>query len=192
MATWNHWCDATSTATTTVSSASSGGTATTTDTTWTSWQETDRYVVAEPAGLNIGPLVRDRVAHLYRSNQRRIESEWRDMERRAAEVTAQALLEDLLDDDQLEVYQETGRVLVKGRKHDYVVRRNNTTIKKLGKGQVADLCCHLQNRYKRDMPATDNTIAKILAIKADEERFNKLANVHRKYHGTLPKAARAA
>jgi len=115
------------------------------------------------------------------------------MEKEEAEAIAHDLLEDLLDDNQLEIYKNTGRVLVKGRKHDYIVRRHGTTIKRVGKNKVQDLCCHLSYPYKNQLPPTDDTIAKILAIKYDEEHFNKLANHHHiRNLNKLPEAAKAA
>ena len=188
--TWNYWIsDGTTTAAATDSA--------TNDTVWMTWTSeiSDEYTIIRPNSIiefePTGPV--DQVAIARRNNQAFIDQEWPQYEREQAELTAQDLLEDLLDDNQLEIYRKTGRVLVKGRKHDYIIRKHGTTIKRLDKDTVVDLCCHLSYAHKQKMPETDNTIAKLLAIKYNEKEFNRLANQsNRRHMKDLPEAAKAA
>jgi hypothetical protein len=117
-----------------------------------------------------------------REAQRKIDNAWRDIRikeeeerKKKAELTAQELLEDLISKEQLEYYKETGRLLVRGRKHDYVVKRAGG-VYKVEKDKVVDLCIHLREQFK--YPVTDNVIALKLFIESDENSFLKTANSH--------------
>lgn len=204
MATWTYWVNSSGTTTATTSdetwdswtySSTDSWTSstTTTNSTWDYWvYETHSTANEEKQSPSISLKV-DRVSERMRANQAEINETWARILKEEAELTAQALLEDLLDDNQLEVYRRTGRVLVKGRKHDYIIRKREMTLKVLSKNEVVDLCCHLDYKHKSEMPETDNTIAKLLAIKYDEDRFNKMANQHARHRlAKLPEAARAA
>ena len=184
---WQHWTSSTtatytSTGTDEVwyswvcddSSSTDASTTCSSETVWQSW--TREYTIAACPNYGSKKSHKEIQARLRYQNQAEINKIWQNLKSQEAELTAQTLLEDLLDDNQLKIYRETGRVLVKGRRHDYIVRKSRTTIKKLNKNKVIDMCCHLDYRHKRTMPETDNTIAKLLAIKYDEKRFNKLAN----------------
>jgi len=201
--TWSTWNNSGSTSATTSgtwqtwvydSSASSASTTCnnceSSTTTWYTWN-TDDYITLDTK--NYEAPKNDRAKERRRRNQSKIDAIGKEELKKNAELTAQELLKDLLDDNQLELYNETGRVFVKGRTHDYIIRKHGTTLKRISKDKVQDLCCHLNYKDKLNMPETDNTIAKILAIKYDEERFNELANIHRTYDlKILPKAAKAA
>ena len=112
--------------------------------------------------------------------QKEINRIWRDLlvkeqeeEKRLAEVTAQELLEELIEDRELAHYKEHGELLVRGRKYDYIIRKQGGVIR-VAKDKVHSLCIHLRNQYK--YPRSDNVIALKLAIDADERKFNKTAN----------------
>ena len=121
-----------------------------------------------------------------RKNLAKIEIHKRNRE--AAEIKAKELLLDLIGEDQLKIYNETGRLFVRGRKNDYIVQEHGY-VKKLEKDKVVDLCIHLNNKTK--YPETDNVIALKLLIEGSEEKFTKTA--HHVYSGPvydeLPKCA---
>lgn len=92
-----------------------------------------------------------------------------------AELTAQSLLEDLISKEDLEYYRETGRLLVKGRKYDYVIFKD-AGVYRVDKDKIHDLCIHLKKQY--GFPKTDNVISLKLLIEANEKEFLKTANNH--------------
>jgi hypothetical protein len=104
-----------------------------------------------------------------------------------AELTAQELLKDLISDDEMDVYLKTGRVLVKGKKHDYLLVKGwQVDVIKLEKGKVIDLkgykgkvkgesyCVHPVDQGK--LPETDKVIAMKIALEAEEESIMNRAN----------------
>ena len=116
--------------------------------------------------------------------QQTIEREWRKIkaqefkeEKEHAELTAQKLLEDLISEEEMAVYKETGLLVVKGRKFDYVLRKGGG-VYRVEKGKVCALvrsyCIHLREKY--NYPETDNVIALKLFLEADEENFLGTAN----------------
>jgi len=106
--------------------------------------------------------------------QKRIEEE-----RKQAEIKSKELLLDLIGKEQADLYEKTGRLLVKGNKHDYLIKKIGGVIK-VEKDKLSDLCIHLENRYA--FPETDNVISLMLLAKADEEEFNRIANNHGTRH----------
>ena len=96
-------------------------------------------------------------------------------QRNAAEEKAKELLLDLIGEDQLKIYEETGRIFVKGRKHDYVVQKTGM-VRRIEKDRIQDLCIHLRERTR--FPETDNVIALKLLIEANEKTVEKMANKH--------------
>lgn len=157
--------------------------ATIASTTWVVWNEQihdGRGIVSISS-----PSQEDREAvaerqEQYAEERRQIEERGKKLqeEKDAAEVRAKGLLMDLIGEDELRVYEETGRLFVRGRKNDYIVQKEGL-VKKVSKDKIADLCVHLENRWK--YPSTDNVIALKLAIEGDENRVLKLANVHGSY-----------
>ena len=95
-----------------------------------------------------------------------------------AEIKAQQLLLDLIGEDELKVYNETGRLFVKGRNHDYIIQRDRLIngLQQIQKDKIVDFCVHIQNKF--NCPKTDNVIALKLAIENDESEVLKLANRH--------------
>jgi hypothetical protein len=99
----------------------------------------------------------------------------REEDKKVAEEKALQLLLDLIGEDQLKIYKETGRLFVKGNKYDYIVQKSGF-IKRVEKDKITDLCVHLDNRYK--YPDTDNVVALKLALETDEDVILNKANNH--------------
>ncbi len=96
--------------------------------------------------------------------------------KKAAEEVAQVLLGEIIGEEQLAVYKETGRLLVTGKEHDYLVHKSGG-VQRVEKGKIVDLCVHVKERIL--LPPTDNVIGLAMFIKADEKDFNKVANASR-------------
>ncbi len=117
------------------------------------------------------------------------ESQKKDRDRKiVAEETAQVLLGELIGEEELAVYKETGRILVKGKRHDYMIFKHGS-VQRIEKNKITDLCVHVSQRPM--IPDTDNIIGLALHIQADEKDFNKTANFIKDYKriGELPRAA---
>jgi hypothetical protein len=91
-----------------------------------------------------------------------------------AENKAKELLLDLIGEEEMKVYEETGRLLVHGNKFDYIVQKFGY-VKKIEKDKVVDLCVHLKDKYS--FPESDNVIALKLLLEHDEDQVLKVANV---------------
>lgn len=163
---------------------------------WISWTETEisdstefqttRYVPSEnfiieevcPAML---PKSKETIEQRRaRKAQYEINRIWNEIlaeelqaEKEEAENVAMELLGDLIGDDQLEIYRKTGRLLVHGNKHDWLVRKGGI-IAKVEKGKLIDHCVHLKNQYS--YPPTDNVISLALRIKENERSVEQIAN----------------
>jgi len=105
-----------------------------------------------------------------------------ERKRAKAEDKAKRLLADLIGEDQLKVYERTGRVFVRGKDADYIIRRDGYVMQ-ITKDKVTDLCVHLANRTA--YPATDNVIGLMLALECDEQQITAKAN----RHGVQPRGA---
>lgn len=158
---WESWNTSTTNTTTTDSS----------EVTWIRWNDvqTER-VIATPA-FEINKEAKA-VAAANRERMER-EAEERRKQAEAAELKASELLLDLIGQEQMDVFKETGRLLVKGRKFDYLIHKSGK-VQRIEKDKVVDLCIHVAHSY--DLPKTDKVIGLGLAAKADEKRFNKEAN----------------
>jgi len=194
--TWYHWG----------SSVDTTGTAD--ETCWTTWVDgviTDVQVtpggyvyesnnvhesnnVAEPSNWK-----KDFLNRHYRNMQMKINMEWNAMKaqwlkekKEAAESKAKELLLDLISQKEFDMYEKTGKLLVKGRKYDYIVHKKGgvTTLSKPSKfrheRQAEGLCVHLNSKDNNRCPATDNVIAMKLNIEHEESKFLKTANHHGK------------
>lgn len=106
-------------------------------------------------------------------SQSRYEKQHKEKEN--AERRAKELLLDLIGEKELKIYDKTGRLFVRGKEFDYIIPKEGF-VQRIAKDKVTDLCIHLQDRHK--FPDTDNVISLKLLAEADEEGFNKLANVH--------------
>ncbi len=109
--------------------------------------------------------------HNRRQEQARLEKE-------AADIKALDLLQDILPEGDFAFYQKHGRLLVKGRKHDYLIQKDSGIVVRLEKGKVADLCMHLEDHHAYSRH--DNVIAMKLYLEGREEEFNREANLHRR------------
>ena len=188
---WNNWASGTDTGTTTSDADVYTGTA------WSSW--TGDVVYECEDGRVIG--LRNHEVKLPKKSteqlraekaQREINRIWNELlvkeqheEKRLAEVTAQELLQEIVTDRELALYKEHGELLVHGRKHDYIIRKQGGVIRVAKDKKVHSLCIHLRNQYK--YPRTDNVIALKLAIDTDERKFNKDANASFVYGDKRPK-----
>jgi len=110
--------------------------------------------------------------------------------REEAELKAEELLMDLIGENELGVYRETGRIMVRGVKHDYLLEKEGK-VTRVEKDNMVDLCIAMRDKWR--YPKTDNILALKLAIDSDENWFNKEANEQGRYERppTLPLAARA-
>lgn len=114
------------------------------------------------------------IAERERLAQERLQkAEEEKKQKEQAEEVAQVLLGELIGEEQLEVYKETGRIFVNGRKHSYLITKSGG-VQRVEKGKTVDLCVHIQQRIL--LPPTDNVIGLAMHIKSDEKDFNKVAN----------------
>lgn len=144
--------------------------------TWNSWNErvTDKHD--------------DRERRRARMAQALIEQKDREQQAKDAEVTATELLGELIGEEQAAVYKETGRLFVKGRRHDYMLYKDGR-VRRIEKNRIVDLCIHHKYTGER-LPATDKVIGMKLAIEADQKGFDREANDQHSFpRSKLPKAA---
>jgi hypothetical protein len=119
----------------------------------------------------------DMIAERERVAQERLQKAAEEKERKeTAEEVAQVLLGELIGGEELGLYKTTGRILVKGNEHDYLIYKTGK-VQRVEKGKLIDLCVYTQQRVT--MPETDNVIGLALHIKTDEKDFNKTANASR-------------
>lgn len=114
------------------------------------------------------------VAERERLAQERLDKAAKETERKeAAEEVAQILLGELIGEEQLEIYQETGRIFVNGKRDSYLLTKSGG-VQRVERGKIVDLCVHVQEKIL--LPPADNVIGLAMHIKADEKDFNKVAN----------------
>ena len=178
MATWTYWgttCSGTSASTTdcTWDTWTTSGTSATNDI-WQHWDQSYVYTSYE----SIDFLLRH-----YQKMQAEINRIWRGIianqlkeDRAEAETTAKVLLLDLVSQKEFDLYEKTGRLLVKGRKQSYIINKQGGVDIILNNDKIKDLCVHLNSASK--YPETDNVIAMKLHIEQAEEEFLKTANHH--------------
>ena len=107
-----------------------------------------------------------------------------------SEEVAKELLRELIGEEQARVYEETGRVLVHGKKYDYIIQKRGF-IRRIEPGKIVDLCVHLEHRHA--YPDTDNVISMLFMLKHRENDVLEMANEHYVHEGAeVPKCARAA
>lgn len=209
---WSRWTSSADTGTSTTNTATSGGdswynwnsgdsgtcsaTTNTATVTWSTWVLDDDDVHYK---MTATPTIkkteeqkqaeRDRLERFAQERKERdARAKAREEEKKLAEKRAKELLLDLIGKNELDIYNKTGRLFVKGNKFDYIIQKSGY-IKKIEKEKIVDMCVHLDNRYK--YPETDNVVAMKLAIEEDEEAMLKKANFwgSQKRSGKLPKAA---
>jgi hypothetical protein len=106
--------------------------------------------------------------------QRRILEEEVKQQKDAADMRAIALLQDLITEEEFAIYEQYGRLLIKGREFDYLVQRDSGRVVRLEKDKVVDLCMHLEDYHAYSKH--DNVIAMKLFITTREKQFNQEAN----------------
>lgn len=149
--------------------------------TWTSREATNTYTWHDSVKL-IRAGEESVEKRRARETQQKINLIWNEIlaeelkaEKEEAEEVAMELLGDLIGDDQLKIYRETGRLLVHGEKHDWLIRKGGI-IAKVEKDKLIDHCVHLRRRYS--FPPTDNVISLALRIKENESEVERIANRH--------------
>lgn len=206
--TWTIWCDSASTTSTTSAgcwenwnspTATITSTATaTSDTIWVSWNN-DQYTQCVPRVVE-RPMYQQESEEQKRRNQeqrdrwaaerkeREIKTKKLKEERKQAEIRAKELLLDMIGEKELKVYNETGRLFVKGNKYDWLIKKGGI-LTRIEKNSIRDICIHLDNRHK--YPETDNVVAMKLLIESDEKSVSKIGNLHSEKPKSykLPKAA---
>lgn len=193
--TWGSWLTGTT----------SSGTSATTDT-WYQWDSQQEQMLRDHASMYAKDQLEaqrqmwqenqyyakyiepyDFILEHYKDTQIKINNEWRKhiaeqlrLEKKAAEETAKELLLDLVSEKEFELYNKTGKLLVKGRKHSYILDINGavTTILNKKKKTAKGMCVHLNYTDKMKCPATDNVIALKVHIEQEEKKFLKTANHH--------------
>lgn len=162
---------------------------------WKVWVHTDDSTVTYVSTPTKELTAKEKRARQEEVDRRMREAEERrkkeKIEKEAAEAKAKELLLELIGPDELEVYDETGRLFVAGRKYDYIIQKQGKLMR-LEKDKITDLCVHLRELHK--FPRTDNVIALLMMLLTDEDYVLKLANNHgsRDKPVELPKYARAA
>ena len=190
-ATWSTWT-LTSACTSTTDSTwytwtATGSTSTSSTTTWTSWNMDNYITVVETYRPSQEELERQRVQAQQQAEERMQREAEREAKRQAAELRANELLQDLIGEEQLKVYLETGRLLVKGKRNDYLLEKTGR-VTRIEKDKLVDLCIHIADRPS--VPQTDNVIALKLIAEADDYAFDEMANaVKSRPLEALPRAA---
>lgn len=176
--TWHYW----------TSDSTTDATVQTTDTTWQVWTTHHPTTIHIVEGDFSTPYV-DRRRLRVKAKRNRIRAEkqerkqkarWamQEIEKQKAEEKAKELLLDLIGSEQMEVYNRTGRVFVKGREFDWllITEGNICKLKKITKNKVHDLCIHI---VADQIPKTDQVIGYLLNAKFNEEQLEKTANLIR-------------
>jgi hypothetical protein len=177
--TWSHWnnnCDASTS---------------TSDpyTVWTDWNTQyeimifDRFIEQKKTKRQLEVVSRQNRILDRRRKRKQLMVERRNrnlaimlrLEKEAAENIAKELLLELIGPNELAIFEETKRLLIKGSEYDYIIPLEGH-IKRLEKDKVTDLCIHLkdQNKY----PLRDNVVGLKLLLESNENEFNKIANIH--------------
>jgi len=122
----------------------------------------------------------------------------------AAESKARELLEDLIGEEQMRIYKETGRILVHGDNYDWLISNyqhqggakvdnyfeltRNVKIQRIEKDKIVDLCvAHKHDHEKKRIPISDQVIGFLLRVQADEENLKQTANNRGSHDLKLPK-----
>jgi hypothetical protein len=162
------------------------------DQTWVTWVSSDTvvYTMPMPNTKNHKERMKER-RKLKRKNavqaRRTKKANRKNMYKRYLEEhkereairKAKELLFDLLEESQRELYERTGRILVKGNKFDWLIRRQHRhssaiSVTRIDKDKVIDMCVYF--REGRDLPTDDRMIGYILNAKLSEDDFIKTCN----------------
>ena len=152
-------------------------------TVWAKWSDTYKErkyksIVSRPALITTPTKSTEQIR--AERVQRELETIWYQyqaellrQEKQEAEDRALELLADIIGEDQMLLYKETGRLVVHGEKHDWLLRKGKTILK-LNSKEARDFCVHLKDRHS--YPETDNIISLALRLKQDEKEVEKIAN----------------
>ena len=173
---------------------SSGTSVTFTDCTWSNWNTTTAITIDFLDETVWHDWQRNSIDHVTRAdsaiNPKRLKAERRkekrlklelrkkleaiEKKKLAAERKAKELLLDLIGPKELKVYEETGRLFVKGKKHDYIIRKQGF-VQQIEKDKITDLCISF---VVPDLPVDDKVVGLKLLFERDENRALKVANRH--------------
>jgi len=162
---------------------------------WAYWQRVnDTQILSDFSGdyadshvvhyYEISHKERRRIKFL-RLRQKRTEEKQRrkrlfakELERRneiISERRALRLFEDILGPEQRRVFENTGRLFVRGQKYGWLIYSRPHQIIKLEKDEFVYLCINLAGG-NNSVPDADRVLAFGLMAKYDEERLNREAN----------------
>jgi len=156
-------------------------------TTWMNWHDGTCYAGNSHQSR---PIQETREERTQREIREKAEETERKRQLQEREDRALALLASLIGIRQTKVYKKTGRLLVKGENFDYLIPEKDY-VTRIGKDKMESLCVGIAEKHRYHK--IDNAIGLMLALKTDEENFNKKANVVRTIEGIgeLPMAAQA-
>ena len=157
-------------------------TASTTTQVWTSWNNTTTTGMTYNRQV-IAALDEDEQRRLDESRARRaVEREEQDRKWAAAEVRANELLHELLNDQQWAAWLKDHNFRVTGSEggHYWIKKGYAGNVKQLDdQGKViASLCIHPNMHTDQGrLPETDAVIAQLLTLRTDEAEFRRIANI---------------
>ena len=137
---------------------------------WTVWIDSSEEYTGT---IRINDPVQEEYIQIDQEENNRRYEEMQE-KKKEAEKVARDLLMELIGEKELQTYNETKRLFVKGKKFDYLLSQEGK-VQRLEKDKVVDLCIHLREKYS--YPNTDNLIGLKLLIEDNEEEFNEKANI---------------
>lgn len=193
---WSSWNTTTSSSTATSDNtwyywtvdSTTDATVRTNDSTWTVWNEVGHtiQIIEGDYSQQIDrrrirvKAKRARIKAEKSARKHRARQAMKEVEKQKAEEKAKELLLDLIGPEQMEIYNRTGRVFVKGTRFDWLLQTvgSRCNLRKLKKDKVHDLCIHIDNDQ---IPKTDQVIGYLLSAKFNEEHLDRTANLVRTY-----------
>lgn len=162
---------------------------------WFRWVEGSWDVAKQPTEEELAAIQeqQERQRQAYEESRRLQAAAQAEAQRKReeAESVAVELLMELIGPVEAEVYKKTGRLFVKGERHDYMIHRNRESaganVTRIEKDKLVDLCVHLPSY--REWCETDNVIALKMAIEADEQNFRGNVIMSKPRPKELPLAA---
>lgn len=152
-------------------------TSTASTTVWAHWVIEDKsYVSIQDYGSPIEESKEVLLERQREERRQRRKERIRHREEAKADKKALELLKDTLGEEQMEVFNRTKRVLVKGKKNDWLIRMHeygNVSVKKVEKDKIVDLCVHFKDSF---LPMADKVSGFALLAKYNEEKLEQEAN----------------
>jgi len=164
------------------------------DKTWTQW------VNLEPATMyhatrgvedrQIENEARRIISSQIEQGRQEAQRRYAEMEakRIKAEQKALQLVMDLIGEEQARIYEQTGNLLVKGERYDWLLKREGK-VYRVEKDKVSLLCIHTENGHRSRQPETDNVISLALNAKFNEKEMEKANFVSGHNLFQMPRAA---